>query len=106
MTYQSRPWHTQTVRHCTASAIEYLGLKSRSIAVPAHGQGNGHLVPEEDAASGEGDLFYLGIRGMVTLRGRIAVEEHEFMPGAKLQERLEELPGVDPDASTMLVVVS
>jgi len=74
--------------------------------VPAHGHGNGYLVPEEDTASGEGDLLHLWVSRVASLGGRIAVEEHEFMPGAKLQERLEELPGVNADASPMLVVVS
>ena len=32
MTYQSRPWQTQTAGHGAVSGMEYLGLKSRSMS--------------------------------------------------------------------------
>ena len=74
--------------------------------MPPHGGGHGQLIPGKEGACGKGDFLDSRLLGMGADQGGVAIEQHEFMAGAELEHRLQQLPGVHPNAAVVLVVMA
>ena len=57
MTYQSRPWQTQTAGHFGAERNGVFRVEQDVDAVPIHGGGDRELVPAQDRAPGQGHFL-------------------------------------------------